>query len=64
MGLVNKLARSLYGSLIVGTVTSTLVLVAVLFLGAPPVVLLPAVLIAGTAYVELRSRVRHRFDRR
>jgi hypothetical protein len=61
--LVNKLVRSPYGALIVGTATSAAVGIAVFFAGAPPVILLPAILVAGTAYVEMRSRVRHRFDR-
>lgn len=60
---MNKLLRTPYGALVVGTVTSTLVGIAVFFFGAPPVILLPAILIAGTVYLETRNRVLQRFDR-
>jgi hypothetical protein len=63
MGLVNKLARSPHGTLVVGTATSILVGIAVLVFGAPPVILIPAILIAGTAYIELRNRTLHRYGR-
>jgi len=43
-------------SLIVGSVTSALVGIAVFFFGAPPVILVPTILIAGTAYMVLRDR--------
>jgi hypothetical protein len=60
---MNTLLRTPYGALIVGTVTSTLVGIAAFF-GAPPVILLPAILIASTVYLQTRNRVLHRFDRR
>jgi hypothetical protein len=49
--------------LVVGTATSTLVGVAVFVFGAPPIILLPAILIAGSVHVELRSRVLGRAGR-
>ena len=63
MGLVNRFLRSPHSALVVGTVTSALVGIAVFVFGAPPVILLPAILIAGTAHFELKSRAIHRFDR-
>jgi hypothetical protein len=63
MELMYKLGRNPRGARIVGTATSILVGIAVFVLGAPPLILLPAILVAGTAYVELRSRAIGRFDR-
>jgi hypothetical protein len=57
MDVMNKFLRSPHGALVVGTVTSSLVGLAVFFFGAPPILLVPANLIAGTAYLELRRRV-------
>lgn len=50
--------------MVVGAVTSSLVGFAVFVFGAPPIILIPAVLIVGTIHVELKSRVLHRDDRR
>lgn len=49
--------------MVVGAVTSSLVGLAVFVFGAPPIILIPAVLITGTIHVELRSRARHHLDR-
>ena len=59
MDVMNKFLRSPHGAMVVGTVTSSLVGIAVFVFGAPPIILIPANLIAGTAYVELRRRVIH-----
>lgn len=64
MDLMYRLGRNPRGARIVGTATSMLVGIAVFVFGAPPLILLPAILIAGTAYVELRSRALQRVDRR
>ena len=58
-----RLARNPRGGHIVGAATAAFVGIAVFVFGAPPLILLPAFLIAGTAYVELRSRALGRFDR-
>ncbi len=60
---MTKLARVRRGGLIVGALNALLVGIAVFAFGAPPLILLPATLIAGTAYLELRLRVNRRFDR-
>jgi hypothetical protein len=64
MDVMNKFLRSPHSAMVVGAVTSSLVGIAVFVFGAPPIILIPAVLIMGTIHVELRSRARHRFDRR
>jgi len=64
MERVNKFVEMPSSSLIVGTVTSTLVGIAVFFLGAPPVILLPAILIVGTAYMVLHDRALDGSNRR
>jgi uncharacterized membrane protein SpoIIM required for sporulation len=61
---MNKFLRSPHSGLVVGSVTSALVAIAVFGFGAPPLILLPAILIAGTAHLELKARVTHRFGRR
>jgi hypothetical protein len=38
--------------------------IAVFVLRAPPIILLPAILIVGTVHFELKLRATHRFDRR
>jgi len=63
MDVVNRFLRSPHSALVVGTVTSALVGLAVFVLGAPPIILIPAILIVGTAHFELKSRAIHRFDR-
>ncbi len=47
----------------VGTVTSVLVGIAIFVFGAPPLVLVPAILLVGTAFFELRLRTMHRLGR-
>jgi hypothetical protein len=64
MDLMYRLGRNPRGARIVGAATSALVAIAVFVFGAPPLILLPAILIAGTAYLELRSRALQRVDRR
>lgn len=64
MELMNRFLRSPHSALIVGIVTSAMVGIAVFVLRAPPIILLPAILIAGTVHFELKSRATHRFDRR
>jgi hypothetical protein len=59
-----RFARIRHGGLIVGTLNALLVGIAVFAFGAPPLILLPATLIAGTAYLELRLRADRRFRRR
>jgi hypothetical protein len=63
MELMNRFLRSPHSALVVGTVTSALVGVAVFVFRAPPIILLPAILIAGTAHIELRARATDRFHR-
>jgi uncharacterized membrane protein len=63
MDLMYRLGRNPRGARIVGTGTSIFVGIAVFVFGAPPLILLPAFLITGTAYIELRSRAIERFDR-
>jgi hypothetical protein len=63
MELMIKLARVRHGGLIVGALNAIFVGIAVFALGAPPLILLPATLIVGTAYLELRLRVNRRLDR-
>ncbi|HET6570798.1 MAG TPA: hypothetical protein VFG58_04850 [Solirubrobacterales bacterium] len=63
MDSVNRFVEMPSSSLIVGSVTATLVGIAVFFFGAPPVILLPAMLIAGTAYMVLRDRALYPPDR-
>lgn len=60
---MNRFLRWRHSSMIVGTVTSVSVAIAVFAFQAPPVILLPAILIAGTIHFELRSRVIHRLGR-
>lgn len=60
---MTKLAHVRHGGLIVGAVNATLVGLAVFVFGAPPLILLPATLIAGTAYLELRLRVNRKLRR-
>lgn len=64
MDPVNRFVELPYSSLIVGTVTSALVGIAVFFFSAPPVILLPAMLITGTVYIILSDRALERNDRR
>ena len=63
MDAVNRFVESPSSSLIVGTVTAVLVGIAVFFFGAPPVILVPAILITGTAYMILRDRALYPPDR-
>lgn len=58
---MTRIARARHGGLIVGTLNALLVGIAVFVFGAPPLILLPTALIAGTAYLELRLRVNRRF---
>jgi hypothetical protein len=64
MDLMYRLVRNPHGARIVGAVTSSLVAVAIFVFGAPPMILLPAILISGTAFIELRSRAIGRFGGR
>lgn len=63
MDPVNRFVEMPSSSLIVGSVTATLVGIAVFFFGAPPVILLPAMLVVGTAYMVLRDRALYPRDR-
>jgi hypothetical protein len=58
-----RFGRNPHGARIVGAATSTLVAIAIFVFGAPPLILLPAILVTGTAYLELRSRALRRLDR-
>jgi len=60
---VNRFVTLPYSAFIVSGVTSALVVTAVLAFGVPPIILIPAVLITGTAHFELKARATHRFDR-
>jgi hypothetical protein len=64
MDLVNRFVEMPSSSLVVGTVSAVLVGIAVFFFAAPPVILLPAMLVSGTAYMLLRNRALDRHDRR
>ena len=61
---MNRFVCYRHSAFVVSTVTSTLVGVAVFALGAPPIILIPAVLTTGTIHMEFKSRVLHRYDRR
>jgi ABC-type multidrug transport system permease subunit len=64
MELMERLAKSPRGALIAGTVTAILVLVAVMLFGAPPWILIPAMWIGATAYIEMGAWVDRRLGRR
>ena len=53
-----------HSAFVVSAVTSALVGLAVFLFHAPPIILIPAVLITGTINTELKTRARHRYDRR
>jgi hypothetical protein len=61
---MERFAKSPRGAFIAGTVTSVVVLFAVFVLGAPPWILVPAVWIGATAYIEMGSWVDRRLGRR
>jgi hypothetical protein len=48
----------------VGTATSVLVGIAIFVFGAPPLILVPTILLVGTVFFELRLRTMHRLGRR
>jgi uncharacterized MnhB-related membrane protein len=60
---MNRFVRYRHSAFVVSAVTSALIGLAVFILGAPPIILIPAVLTTGTIHVELKSRTRHRYDR-
>jgi len=60
---VNRFVEMPSSSLIVGTAISTLVGIAVFLFGAPPAILVPAILVVGTAYMVLRDRALYPPDR-
>lgn len=62
MDIVKRVVFAPYGELAIGFVTSALVLVAVLGFGAPPLILLPTVLIVGTVLSQLKSRAQRDYD--
>lgn len=62
--MVNRFVEMPSSSLVVGIVSAVLVGIAVFFFAAPPVILLPAMLASGTAYMLLRNRALDRHDRR
>jgi len=64
MDRVNKFVRLPFSAMIVSTVTCVLVGVAVFAFRAPPIILLPAILIAGTVHFELKARALGRVGRR
>jgi len=51
-----------HSAFVVSAITSALAGIAVFALGAPPIILIPAVLITGTINTELKTRARHRHD--
>jgi len=53
-----------HSAFVVSAITSALAGIAVFALGAPPIILIPAVLITGTINTELKTRARHRHDGR
>lgn len=59
---MKKFLRNPHSALIVSTITCTFVGIAIFVFGAPPIVLLPAILVTGTIHAELKGRVTHRFD--
>lgn len=61
---MNRFVCYRHSAFVVSAITSSLVGVAVFVFGAPPIILIPAVLTTGTIHMELRSRVLHRHDRR
>lgn len=64
MDRVNKFVRMPFSAMIISTVTCVFVGVAVFVFGAPPIILLPAVLITGTVHFELKLRALGRVGRR
>lgn len=63
MDRVSKFVQMPFSAMIVSTVTCVFVGVAVFGFGAPPIILLPAILITGTVHFELKSRATGRFGR-
>jgi|GEM_PF-4067776 len=60
---MKRFLRYPYSGLVVSTVSSTMIGIAVFVFGAPPIILMPVTLIVGTIHFQLKSRVTHRFDR-
>lgn len=60
---MERLVKSPRGALITGTTTAVLVAVVVFVFGAPPWVLVPAVWIGATAYIEMSAWVDRRLGR-
>jgi hypothetical protein len=61
---MERLVKSPRGAFIAETVTAVLVLIAVFIVGAPPWILVPAVWIGATAYIEMGAWVDRRLGRR
>lgn len=61
---MERLAKTPRGALIAGTMTAVLVLVAVLLFSAPPWILIPAMWISATAFIEMGAWVDRRLGRR
>ena len=61
---MNRFVLYRHSAFVVSAITSTLVGLAVFLLGAPPIILIPAVLITATINTELKTRARHRYDGR
>jgi hypothetical protein len=61
---MERMTRTPRGASIAGTVTAAIVAVMVFVLGAPPWVLIPAIWIGATAYIEMGSWVDRRLGRR
>lgn len=59
-----RMTKSPRGASIAGTITAVTVAVAVFLLGAPPWILIPAIWIGATAYIEMGSWVDRRLGRR
>lgn len=61
---MDRLAKSPRGASIAGTATAVLVAVAVFVFDAPPWILIPAMWLGITAYIEMGSWVDRRLGRR
>jgi hypothetical protein len=61
---MKHLTKSPRGASIFGTATAVIVSFAIFVLGAPPWILVPALWVGATAYIETSSWVERRLDQR
>jgi hypothetical protein len=61
--IVNRFVLNPHSGLVVGSVTAVVIGIAVFFLGAPPIILIPVGLLVTTLQLELKYRARRKLDR-